>query len=123
MDDDPYRSSQQIGTCPRCQNSTESDGELDRMVCLRGCGEWYSRARLTSLLAWDALTKAPGGLGSDGRHAVASPWPFSPALCPICQAEMNVGFRAEVRYDICPSHGVWLDAGEIQRFAQVFNLS
>jgi hypothetical protein len=36
---------------------------------------------------------------------------------------MAVGYREELRYDFCGQHGVWLDAGEIVRFAQLFDLS
>jgi Zn-finger nucleic acid-binding protein len=120
---DPYRTGQRIGTCPRCQNSTESDGELDRMVCVRGCGEWYSRERLKDALSWDELNKNPGGIGPDGQRAVASAWPWGATTCPVCQREMKVGFRAEVRFDFCGEHGLWLDSGEIERFAQAFKLS
>ena len=121
--DDPYRTSQQSGTCPRCQNETVGDGEMSRLVCVNGCGEWYAKDRLDQILSWDDLNKPPAGLGLDGRHAEAQAWPWGAALCPICQAEMRVGYRAEVRFDICPQHGVWLDSGEIERFAQVFRLT
>ncbi len=112
---DPYRFSQQTGTCPRCQNETTSDGELNRLACVRGCGEWYPKATLDRILAWHDVEKKPGG--------PATSWPWGAALCPICQHAMTVGFRAELRFDYCSQHGVWLDAGEIQRFAQVFELS
>jgi Zn-finger nucleic acid-binding protein len=121
--DDPYRFSQQTGTCPRCQNETASDGELGRLACTRGCGEWYSRDRLARIARWDDIVKPPGGLGGDGQRAHATAWPWGAALCPMCQAPMSVGFRDELRFDYCSEHGVWLDAGEIERFAQVFRLS
>lgn len=121
--DDPYRFSQQTGTCPRCQNETASDGELSRLVCVRGCGEWYSKTKLDEILAWHDLDQKPGGIGLDGQLAHATPWPWGAALCPICQSEMAIGFRAELRFDYCSQHGVWLDAGEIERFAQVFRLT
>lgn len=123
MDEDPYRSGHQVGTCPRCQNPTESDGELDRMVCVRGCGEWYARERLADVLSWDELNRDPGGIGPDGTHAQATSWPWGPAQCAVCQGDMKVGFRVGVRFDFCPNHGLWLDAGEIQTFAQAFKLS
>jgi Zn-finger nucleic acid-binding protein len=123
MEDDPYRSSQQTGTCPRCQNETASDGELGRLVCVRGCGEWYSKDKLDELESWRTLANQPGGFAPAAHHAPATSWPWGAALCPICQRPMSVGFQAEVRFDYCNQHGVWLDAGEIQRFAQVFKLS
>jgi Zn-finger nucleic acid-binding protein len=123
MDEDPYRSSQQSGTCPRCSNSTESDGNIDRLVCVAGCGEWYPKSTLDQILRWHDVEGKPAGLGEDGRHAHASAWPWGSALCPICRGEMTIGYRAELRFDYCSSHGVWLDAGEFQRFAQLFRLS
>ena len=114
--DDPYRSSQQSGTCPRCQNETAGDGELHRLACRRGCGEWYPKATLDQILAWHDVDKKPDELRPTA-------WPWGAALCPICRAEMSVGFRAELRFDYCSQHGVWLDRGEIERFAQIFKLS
>ena len=118
--DDPYRFSQQTGTCPRCQNETASDGEMGRLVCVRGCGEWYSKEKLSDMLSWDEVNRRPIGIKLGVQ---AAPWPWSPALCPICQAEMQIGYREELRFDYCGQHGVWLDAGEIQRFAQLFRQS
>ena len=121
--DDPFRTSQQVGTCPRCGNSTEGDGELGRLSCLRGCGEWYPRHVLDQSPAWQELLKNPGGRDMAGLPAKATSWPWGAAACPICRREMLVGHRADVRFDYCSAHGLWLDAGEIQRFAQVFELS
>jgi Zn-finger nucleic acid-binding protein len=120
--DDPYRSSQQSGTCPRCQNATEGDGELGRLACVRGCGEWYSKSTLDQILAWHAIDQKPGGISPSGLHAPPPSWPWGAAQCPICRADMQIGFRAELRFDYCSAHGVWLDAGEIERFAEVFKL-
>jgi len=99
------------------------DGELSRLVCERGCGEWYARDTLGQMLSWDDLKKPPGGVDFGGVKAEAQPWPWTPALCPMCAGEMAIGYRAEVRFDYCKQHGVWLDAGEIERFAQLFRLS
>ena len=38
----------------------------------------------------------------------------------MCSADMKIGYRQELRYDFCGQHGLWLDAGEVHRFAQVF---
>ncbi len=122
MDEDPYRSAQQVGTCPRCHNPVESDGELDRMVCLQGCGEWYSRERLATVLSWDDLNRDPLR-GPNGQVAQVSAWPWGAAQCSLCRSDMRVGYRAGVRFDYCSKHGLWLDAGEIETFAQAFKLS
>jgi Zn-finger nucleic acid-binding protein len=111
MDDDPYRSSQLVGTCPRCSNTLESDGEGARLVCLQGCGEWYPR---------EMFEKAWATIVAGGESARPQPWPWSPARCSSCRGEMKVGYREELRYDYCAPHGVWLDAGEIRRFTELF---
>jgi Zn-finger nucleic acid-binding protein len=113
--DDPYRTSQQSGTCPRCQNPTESDGELDRLACVRGCGEWYPKAMFADGVDWQVF-EAKGAVAGDA-------WPWGAALCPVCAAAMAVGYKDELRFDYCPQHGVWLDAGELERFRQVFRVS
>jgi Zn-finger nucleic acid-binding protein len=33
---------------------------------------------------------------------------------------MTVAFQDELRFDRCERHGVWLDAGESERFFQLF---
>jgi hypothetical protein len=121
---DPYRTSQQVGTCPRCANSTESDGELlGRLRCVRSCGEWYPKAMLERVVPWTEIEKPPGGIGEDGQRAQATSWPWGAAPCPMCRADMRPGHRADVRYDYCGAHGVWLDSGEIWRFTEAFKLT
>src|SRR6478672_1929069 len=110
---DPYREGgQPKGTCPRCSSATEGDFELGRLVCLAGCGEWYPRSAFE--LQWPAIT---AGLTT----RAPDPWPWSPAECPDCKRPMAVGYKSELRYDFCPAHGVWLDAGEYERFATLFS--
>lgn len=120
---DPYRFSQQSGTCPRCQNETAADGELNRLSCVRGCGEWYPKSTLDQHIPWHEIEQKPAGIGPDGLRPAATSWPWGPASCPVCQRPMATGFRGEVRFDYCSQHGVWLDAGEFHRFAQAFQLS
>ena len=101
MEEDPYRSSGQYGTCPRCNNTLVGDGGL---TCPAGCGDWRSRDELAAHWPWVAAGK------------VALSWPQGPVPCPICKREMSVAFRQELRFDRCDTHGVWLDAGELVRF-------
>ncbi len=103
---DPYRTSESTGTCPRCGATLEDDA--GRLLCLGGCGEWYTREAVEKIVPWHELDRAP--------RVTPPPWPWSPALCPICKHEMSVAFRGDVRFDRCSSHGVWLDAGEYDRF-------
>ena len=78
---DPYRGSTQVGTCPRCGNSTEADGVMGRLVCMRGCGEWYPREMLKD--HWPIVTQS--------SRVEAQPRPFTPAKCPMCSGDMKVG--------------------------------
>jgi Zn-finger nucleic acid-binding protein len=116
---DPYRGGLATGICPRCNKQATSDGELQRMRCLGGCGEFYPRARLEQHVEWSFIARPPRPR-ADGWSPVASSWPWGAAPCPVCRADMSVGFRANLRYDYCTQHGVWLDAGELSQFASLF---
>ena len=73
---DPYRSGHGNGTCPRCSGSTEADGELGRLACAAGCGEWYPKAMLDQILAWDQVESKPASLAPDGTLPKATAWPW-----------------------------------------------
>ena len=92
-------------------------------MCAAGCGEWYPRIVLEQRASWDDITRLPGGVDELGQRAQATSWPWGAALCPVCRNAMTPGHRGDVRYDVCRPHGVWLDSGELARFAQVFKLS
>jgi Zn-finger nucleic acid-binding protein len=114
MDDDgPYRGGLQVATCPRCKNTCESDGVMGRLACAQGCGEWYPRAELESVIAWSQVT-------SSLRMPPSEAWPWGPAPCPVCDTAMLTSYRDELRFDRCDAHGVWLDAGECDRFIEMF---
>jgi Zn-finger nucleic acid-binding protein len=106
---DPYRDGSMVATCPRCRGELAGDGEL-RLVCLAGCGEWYPRELLAHRVAWDVVV----------RPVQVDTWPWSPAECPGCHEPMATAFREELRFDHCGQHGVWLDAGEAERFFALF---
>jgi len=110
--DDPYRTSAQVGTCPRCAATIETDG-AGRLVCLAGCGEWYAKETLANQVVWPAVERAL-------RDRTPTSWPWGPATCPICRQTMVVAFHEELRFDRCDAHGVWLDAGEAERFFELF---
>ena len=103
---DPYRGDTMVGSCPRCGATLERDAMS--LVCLAGCGALYSREAPEIAKIWDEIDHAP--------RVAASPWPWTPARCPLCQREMALAYRGEVRFDRCSEHGVWLDAGEYERF-------
>ncbi len=81
------------------------------MVCLAGCGEWYPRSAFER--AWSQIT-------SHTSVVEPPPWPWLPAPCAVCRQAMLVGYKQELRYDFCATHGVWLDAGEVDRFTELF---
>ena len=112
MADDPYRGGGgRGGACPRCQNELSADGEL-RLVCLAGCGEWYPHDLVQHRVRWDLVIRA-------ARHTVTT-WPWGTGACPSCHMPMTVAMEQELRFDRCDRHGVWLDAGESERFFQLF---
>jgi Zn-finger nucleic acid-binding protein len=78
------------------------------LACPAGCGEFVSREALVE--DWDMIS----------RGRVALSWPQGAAPCPLCQRDMHVAFREELRFDRCDAHGVWLDAGERERFEELF---
>ena len=45
--------------------------------------------------------------------------PQGERLCPICSEKMVVEFEYGVHVDVCPSHGVWLDRGELRAMASL----
>jgi Zn-finger nucleic acid-binding protein len=117
---DPYRDSLTVGICPRCGDSTQGDGEWNRLACRRGCGEWYPQGALARAFEWNEIIRGAGGYAPNGIRIAPVGWPWSAAACPVCRAEMQVGQRAELRFDHCAAHGVWLDAGEFARFVELF---
>ena len=109
-DEGPYRSASALtATCPRCRGAITSDGDATQLVCAAGCGEWYARDTLATAaqLAAARLDDMAG-------------WPWGAAPCPVCRRDMRIRVRAEVRFDHCEAHGVWLDTGEYRRFVEAF---
>ena len=109
--DDPYRGGAHGGACPRCGNDLTADGDM-RLGCLRGCGEWYPRELADHRVRWDLVIRA--------ARSTATSWPWGSAACPSCHDPMTIAFQDELRFDRCDRHGVWLDAGESERFFQLF---
>ena len=116
--------------CPRCRAlMTETrEAGLDLDVCGTCGGTWYDRGELEARLERRRQEPppleldgpdpaAPGSAGAGGAEA--------PALaavvyrtCPRCEGQMQrraVGGRASLIIDVCGRHGVFLDAGELER--------
>ncbi|HEY0193621.1 MAG TPA: zf-TFIIB domain-containing protein [Kofleriaceae bacterium] len=106
----PFREGPTGGACPRCHELLASDGgDGARMVCAAGCGEWYAAG---TLIAPEQVLVA--------RLDDTTGWPWGAAACPVCRRDMQIRVRAEVRFDHCSFHGIWLDAGEYPRFVEAF---
>jgi len=105
-DKDPYRGTG-TGPCPRCGRALDLAGP-HHFHCTTGCGEFYG---------YEAI----GGRSNMAAagHDTAVGWPWGQAACPTCGKQMGVRIREELRFDACESHGVWLDAGEHDRFMEI----
>jgi Zn-finger nucleic acid-binding protein len=39
--------------------------------------------------------------------------------CPVCGEEMEIQGFEDIEIDVCPSHGIWLDNGELEKIVQI----
>ncbi len=103
----PYREAPQLLLCPRC-------GEvLDRVfagvaACPRCQGAWIGQATLDT------------AFGNPRWPQGQNMWWHNALDCPECACEgtvrkMEARSSNEVLVDCCPSHGLWLDHGELGR--------
>lgn len=103
----PYREAPQLLLCPRC-------GEvLDRVfagvaACPRCQGAWIGQATLDT------------AFGNPRWPQGQNMWWHNALECPECACEgivrkMDARSSNEVMVDCCPSHGLWLDHGELGR--------
>ncbi len=104
--------------CPRCRSALEALTLCEHQVWLcRTCeGGWYPDEALAAVtdLSFAELAKSELGRSLEG-----SPPPSEgggEAACPQCGATL-LSYRytaaCEVELHECPSHGVWLDDGEL----------
>ena len=107
----PYREAPQLLLCPRCAEA------LDRVfggvaVCVGCQGAWISQ---------NALDVA---FGNPRWPAGQNMWWHAALDCPECKTA-NVTTRMDARsadgimVDVCASHGVWLDHGELARLMKL----
>lgn len=103
------------GRCPRCEDAPLRPRRAGRIAVglCAGCrGLWLDGVGLLDLLMasdvdLERLENADSGEPQDGP-VVAIP-------CPRCGVDMNreVG-GSDIAIDICRSHGIWFDRGELQ---------
>jgi Zn-finger nucleic acid-binding protein len=114
-------------TCPACGEDLEAydhEGvELDR--CLAGHGVWLDRGELQKVVRSERAPRT----GEEQREAVEAADRDASGrnvveeiagprrACPVCRAEMDLTEYAGsgVAIDECRIHGIWLDAGELER--------
>ncbi len=117
--------------CPRCSGKLKSVDVADAGVhvdqCVRCLGCFVRTEAFSELVERES---ASGGHGGDDRSVAAAfiPPPDATELprqslldevrCPHCREVMDrarFAQKASVVIDVCPKHGVWLDAGELPR--------
>lgn len=103
--------------CPRCGAALEAhavDGGVSVHAC-GACGGLFVDGR-----AWSTLVLRPELAADLARRLPPRPPPaaFTPLLpCSSCGREMERGqfaVSSGIPIDVCPEHGMWLDAGELE---------
>ncbi|MBA3459620.1 MAG: zf-TFIIB domain-containing protein [Deltaproteobacteria bacterium] len=107
----PYREAPQMLLCPRCAEA------LDRVfggvaVCVGCQGAWISQSALDV------------AFGNPRWPAGRNMWWHAALDCPECATEgtvtrMDARSADAIMVDLCPSHGVWLDHGELARLMKL----
>jgi Zn-finger nucleic acid-binding protein len=107
----PYRAAPQLLICPRCEEM------LDRVfagvaACPRCHGAWITHTTLD--VAFGNPRWPPG----------QNMWWHAELDCPECKCEgsirrMDARSAGGVMADVCPSHGLWLDHGELARLMKL----
>jgi Zn-finger nucleic acid-binding protein len=123
--------------CPRCRETeltpvSAGATTLDR--CSQCRGLWFD-ARGDELeqvmkLGWERVPEAlkkPGPATDPNRDTPADLFKLVPLLCPRCASDMTsywYGGEAARTFvvDACPlGHGIWLDAGELEKAFQALH--
>ena len=105
--------------CPRCEDGRSLSQVTVQGVGVDACGEcggvWLEVGELERL-----CLAGPGGLPGGVGPASAAPVRRREVRylpCPACGTRMtrrNHGRVSGVIVDVCPTHGTWLDAGELE---------
>lgn len=99
--------------CPRCQRVLvrETRGDVPVDACRSCGGTWFDRGELEAELARHPSSEAPPA-------PAGKPPPPRWLRCPVCDTPMtprNYERFSGVVLDFCTAHGVWADAGEVER--------
>jgi len=109
-------------SCPRCRSDLVSRaiGPTSVIECSACLGLWIARATFDQVVAdAEARQRVEGSLGPDGSARERRiPDEVRYLECVVCGELMNrrnFALASGVIVDICRSHGVWFDAGELRR--------
>lgn len=111
--------------CPLCGSSlsaTQLEG-VDIAVCPTGHGMFVTTDQLHTLVAVretiHSRQEEDAALGASGDASGKQLEHRGPACaCPECETVMNkatYAYDSGVTIDVCPTHGIWLDSGELGR--------
>ena len=120
----PFRSTRSSRHCPRCgakaalHTITFRDVQID--VCEACEGAWFDVGELEHVIGGIRTAVREGRWQAEavperGRsHSAAGPQGYVP--CPVCgnlMHRVNWEKTSGIVVDVCRSHGVWLDGGEV----------
>jgi Zn-finger nucleic acid-binding protein len=107
--------------CPRCHIKLLPlvVSGIEHKGCTQCKGEWIADAEMSEILEH---------MGLEGDEPLGSIKPVMGTIpCPECKQpmanELSYGSGKKVEIDICPSHGVWFDAGELQPILEQVSLN
>ena len=65
---------------------------------------------------------------ANGDDSIEEVWPVDETRegsrpCPVCSRKMVVERKGKVTVDLCPEHGVWLDAGELESICKSIRMA
>lgn len=116
-------------TCPRCKISLQTiDLKIDGTFLIERCDQCLGLFFDTGEL--EALIKASidhvyhvdrHQLDQLNLHAPSNTYAAAYIPCPVCGQIMNrvnFGTRSGVILDRCPTHGMWLDGGELRHLLE-----
>lgn len=112
--------------CPVCEQvlsqSVHESVQIDQ--CALGHGIWLDLGELREVVASEQEARSEGERVSAYEQAVkqnvkdiVSESASGPRSCPVCRRAMKLTEYANsgIPIDECNEHGVWLDAGELER--------
>jgi Zn-finger nucleic acid-binding protein len=104
--------------CPHCKIELRTVTPNGALSCSSCDGGFCSRSTLAALLRQVEISP-PAGTYARPSSSVAGPIRY--VSCPVCSELMlrrNFGETSGVVVDVCSSHGVWFDRGELGRILE-----